>query len=212
MVVANWSNAFRIVPSMAPTTRSARISIEAQTLSSKEVSCSRVITADIPICKAEGFQEGSNFRMYKAKAHEKSDGVPRQKVSNREKKLSSVEPKEPMATDMEDLCSLGDSNLGDNDFLKREVLAIRTALLSWYDRNHRQLPWRVNTYSCLRSPFSADEPDERDGRCKEASTSTQVKKESSHLGVSGVDPVRALAPPNKQHWCSIILLDFRAAT
>lgn len=173
---------------MAPTTRSARLSIEAQTFSCKAASSSRAITANTPICKAESFQEERGLRTCKFKANEKPDGALQRKVrtarARKEKKMSQVDQEEATATDMdmEDLCSSGGCQ-SDPVFLESEVMAIRTKLLSWYDRNHRHLPWRINIHSCLQNPsYSADEPDER---CKEAS-SIEVKKGASHLGGDSV--------------------------
>lgn len=198
MVLANWSIAFSIVPSMAPTTRSARLSIEAETLSSKAASCyNRAITADTPTGKAESFQEGSSLRMSKSTANEKLHGALQQKArtgARKQKRMSPVDPEEPMTTDMEDLCSSGSQ--GDPVFSESEVMVIRTNLLSWYDSNHRDLPWRINVHSCMKSPSSADEPDAPDERCKEVSTGIEAKKEASHLGVSRNDSVHAVVYPN----------------
>lgn len=37
-------------------------------------------------------------------------------------------------------------------FSAEEVDDIRSSLLSWYDRNHRVLPWRLNPHSLLQAP------------------------------------------------------------
>jgi len=37
-------------------------------------------------------------------------------------------------------------------FSAEEVVDIRSSLLSWYDRNHRVLPWRLNPHSLLQAP------------------------------------------------------------
>jgi len=185
---------FRVVPSMAPTTRSARFSIDAQTLNFKATSSSRAITADTSRCKAVSFQEESSLRVNNSKAYEKADGELQRIVRiqpRKERNISQVDPEETMAPDLEDFCSSGVSQV-DPVFSQSEVLTIRTNLLSWYDRNHRDLPWRINSYSCLRSPVSSDEPDEHR---KEAS-SIEAKEEASHLGVSRADSVHAAVHQN----------------
>lgn len=50
--------------------------------------------------------------------------------------------------------TVGDlEDLGGNQacFRGEEIAPLRKALLSWYDRNHRELPWRINPHSQLKS-------------------------------------------------------------
>ena len=161
----------RVLPPMAPTTRSARLSIEAQGVNYKAASSSKAIVVDE---LGEGFREESSLKVYKAKAiaiEKPGKGAQRKgRIGvKKEKKVASVDP------DMEDFCSSAGS-LIEPCFLETEVMEIRTSLLSWYDRNHRVLPWRINLHSSLDGPpYSGGEPD---GVCKEASRG-EAKKQAS---------------------------------
>lgn len=161
----------RALPPMAPTTRSARLSIGAQDVNYKAASSSRAITVETSM----GFQEETHLKVYKAKTGNGSQRKGRI-GAKKEKKASSVAAEEAVATDMEDLCSL----TGLFSFSESEVVEIRTRLLSWYDSNHRVLPWRINLQSCLESPsYSGDDGDET---CKEAPR-VEAKKAASSAAV-----------------------------
>lgn len=195
---------FRILPSMAPTTRSARLSLESRTLNCRAASGSRAVTADTPMCKAESFQEGGCLKIHKSKANVKPDRALQRKYrigASKENESSQVDQDKTPAPDMEDLCSSRASQ-SDPVFSEIEITAIRTNLLSWYDRNHRDLPWRINIHSCLKPPSdSAAEPDE----CCEKVTSMEATKEASHLRVLRGDSVHAAVCQN--NISSIILRD-----
>jgi hypothetical protein len=171
----------RVLPPMAPTTRSARLSIEAQGVNYKAASSSKAIVVDE---LGEGFREESSLKVYKAKAIEKpGKGAQRRgRIGvKKEKKVASVDP------DMEDFCSSAGS-LVEPSFSEIEVMEIRTSLLSWYDRNHRVLPWRINLHSSLESPsYSGGEPD---GVCKEVFRGEAKKEASPSVGLRG-DSVQA---------------------
>lgn len=159
----------RALPPMAPTTRSARLSIEAQGVNFKAASSSKAIVVDE---LGEEFREESSLKVYKAKAIEKPGKGAQRKGRigvKKEKKVASVDP------DMEDFCPSAGSSI-EPCFSETEVMEIRTSLLSWYDRNHRVLPWRINLHSSLEGPpYSGGEPD---GVCKEASRG-EAKKQAS---------------------------------
>ena len=171
---------FRVLPPMAPTTRSARLSIQAQAGNSKVASSSRVIIGENSVYKlGEGFQEESHLKVYKAKGSENpGKGSQRNgRIGAKKEKVFAVDPEEAMASDMEDFCASAGS-VGDSSFSGSEVTKIRTSLLSWYDRNHRVLPWRINLHSCLKNPsYTADEPDEI---CEDAGV--EAKEESWPIG------------------------------
>lgn len=172
----------RVVPSMAPTTRSVRLSMEAEASCKRTAFSPAAMYAKNPIRTVDGFQDETNLKVYKAKSNEKPGKGLQQKFrtgTKKKTKSSQVDKEEIIATDMEDLCT-SDGTLADFSFAKSEVMTIRASLLSWYDSNHRVLPWRINLYSCLENPsYSADGAGEI---CKEES-GVGVMNDASLSGV-----------------------------
>lgn len=78
----------------------------------------------------------------KSKGH-----VPKKKENGGEQK--------GLVSDMEDMCQ-PQMSLCSPSFSDIEVMEIRSSLLDWYDKNHRVLPWRINTHSLL-NPVSESE-------------------------------------------------------
>ncbi|KAG0563419.1 hypothetical protein KC19_8G029700 [Ceratodon purpureus] len=166
----------RVLPPMAPTTRSARLSVEVLGVNSKAASSSKgggvmnlVVKGDV------GYEEERSLKVYKAKGSGKAEKGSQRRGRigvKKDKKVAPVDSEDGMVMDMEDFCSSGGS-LAEPSFSESEVMAIRTGLLSWYDRNHRVLPWRINLHSCFENPsYSGGEHDEIcKGGKKEASSS-----------------------------------------
>lgn len=141
-------------PTMAPTTRSSRLlsngnSTEETLL--KVVKAKKIPTTRESPLKVCGINKvGASVDTYTKpwSGVNLELSVVAKSKKKRGKKEENPEKEEDLVIDLEDV-ALPEGSLAD--FSETEVMEIPASLLTWYDKNHRVLPWRINTYSRLKS-------------------------------------------------------------
>ena len=140
-------------PTMAPTTRSSRLLSNGNSKEEtplKVVKAKKVPTTRESPLKVCGIKVGASVDTYTKPwtgVNLESSVVAKSK-EKRGKKEENPEKEEDLVMDLEDV-ALPEGFLAD--FSEMEVMEIPASLLTWYDKNHRVLPWRINTYSRLKS-------------------------------------------------------------
>lgn len=140
-------------PIMAPTTRSSRLLSNGNSKEEtilKVVKAKKVsITRESPL-KVCGIKVGASVDTYTKPwtGVNLELSVVAKSKKKRGKKEENPEKEEDLVMDLEDV-ALPEGSLAD--FSETEVMEIPASLLTWYDKNHRVLPWRINTYSRLKS-------------------------------------------------------------
>lgn len=138
---------------MAPTTRSSRFPSSGNSKQEpplKVVKAKKVSTAqELPlnVCGIKvGASVDTHTKPWTGVNLELS--VVAKSKKKRGKKEENPETEEDLVMDLEDVALPGGSLA---DFSETEAMEIPASLLTWYDKNHRVLPWRINTYSRLES-------------------------------------------------------------